>query len=188
MALQDILDAITAEADQRIADARTAHQKRLSHLREESDRRILKKKQDINAQREEKKRQIRMKGEAAVTVRRRNMFLARKRSLLDAVYAHAEEALVALPEKQLRPLLERCLDLIEEVGTIRPAKVHASLLDTLLHNRLHLTVGAPLDVSGGFLFVSDRAERDCTFATIVREQLRPRTETMAVTQLFLPHS
>ncbi len=186
MALQDILDAITAEADQRIADARAAHQKRLSQLREESDRRLVKKKQDINAQREEKKRQMRLKADAAMAVDRRNALLARKRALLDAVYADMEAALAALPEARLRPLLDRCLDRIKGPGTIRPAAAHAPLLADLVKGRTGLTIGEPLDTSGGFLFVSDLEEHDETFAALIREQLRPRTEAAVAAALFPP--
>lgn len=187
MALQDILDAIIVEADTRIADARAAHQRNLSQLREESDRRLVKKKQDINAQREEKKRQMRLKGETAMSVHRRNALLTRKRALLDRLFGEIERQLAAQPEKIVRPFLERCLTHITGSGVIRPAQAQAMIIGALIKNRKDLTLGEPIPVSGGFLFVSEKEEHDFTFPTLIEQRLRPRTETHVAKQLF-PHS
>ncbi|GEM_PF-573545 len=188
MALQDILDAIVSDANRQIADARTAHQKRLSQLREESDRRLVKKKQDINAQREDKKRQMHMKGEAAMTVHRRNALLSTKRALLDHVYADIERQLAQQPPAKIKPLLQGLLAHIHGTGVIRPAKAHAALLADLLKGNARLTPGEPLQTSGGFVFVSEKEERDCTFATLVNDILRPQTEAAVAGQLFPPLS
>jgi len=117
MALQDILAAISAQADQKITEARTLHQKHLTQVREVSERNLAKKKQDIALQKEQRKAQLKAKAENHAVMIKRNALLKKKQELLDQMYNQVGEKLALLPEKKLEPLVRACL----KSGTGGPA-------------------------------------------------------------------
>lgn len=175
MALQDILAAITAQADQRITDARTEHQRSLTQLREESERRIAKKKQELAVTKQERMRQLEAKAHTHALAQKRNAVLSAKKDLLDAVYADAIDELSKLGDKDVEPLLRACVKSISEKGAIHPSKKHAELLKKICPSE-QFKMEQPTDSKGGFVFVSDRQEQDFTFEHLVEQNLRPQTE------------
>jgi len=183
MALQDILAAITAEADLQIEEARAAHHKELSGLREESERRIAGKKQEIAKQKERKKTQLTAKANAHAQVQKRNVILKKKKELLDQTYAKVIERLSELPDKDVEPLLRACVQLIKIKGEIRPSEKHVNILKKLCPKD-QFKIGATIKASGGFLFVSEKQEEDFTFEHLVEHVLRPDTELEISKTLF----
>lgn len=183
MALQDILDAITKQADAQIAQERSASQKRISALREESERNTAKKKQEIAQQKEERKEQMLKKAEAHSTMTQRNAELQKKQELLDNLYTLVVKQLASMPAESVEALLKHCLKAIKVKGEIHPSKAHRDILKKIAPSE-RFSIGEDVSASGGFVFVSDREEHDCTFEHLVAETLRPATEVETAHALF----
>lgn len=183
MALQDILAAITAQADAQIAAARQAHQKELTELREESERSIAKRKQEIATSKQQKMEQLTAKAHTHASVDKRNAVLRKKKELLDTVFAKTLDALAALPESEVEPLLRACIKAISGKGEIHPAACHEALLKKICPSE-QFSLQKPTNAKGGFVFVSKTAERDCTFEHLVEHVLRPKMELSISQQLF----
>lgn len=183
MALQDILDAIIAQADQQITSARSGHQKRISEMREAAERSQAKKKQDLAMQKEKKKAQMQLKAQAHAETSKRNTVLQKKRELLDQLYSKTLEQLAALPDDKVEPVLRTCLKSITTKGTLHPSEAHAALLKKIAPSE-QFTMGKPVSTKGGFIFSSPKAEQDCTLEHLVKEWLRPQTELDVSQKLF----
>lgn len=183
MALQDILKAITAEADQKITSERSAHQKRLSTMREQSEQRISKRKQEIAMQKEEKRQQMRAKSEAHAQMIERNAELKKKQELLDTLFTLVTKKLGSCSEDKAEALLKQCIKSIKSKGTIHPSKAHANLLKKIAPSE-QFEMGDAVEATGGFVFSSDKEERDFTFEHLVSQYLRPRTEVETASELF----
>lgn len=183
MALQDILDAITAEADQQIAEARSVHQKALTEMREEGERKTAKRKQEIAVQKEARKEQMSAKAETHASMQKRNAILSKKQVLLDSAYDSVVEKLGTLDAGKVEPLLRACIKQITVNGEIRPAEKHAQLIKKLAPSE-QFRMGDPVKSVGGFLFVSEKEEQDFTFEHLVQHVLRPATELETSQALF----
>ncbi len=183
MALQDILDAITAQADQQIATARSKHQKRVSQMREAAERNQAKKKQDLAVQKDKKKAQMKMKAEVHAETTKRNTVLRKKRELLDRLYTKVVDQLAALPDDKAEKLLHACLKEISAKGAIHPSEAHAALLKKIAPSD-QFQIEKSVKAKGGFVFSSEKAEQDFTFEHLVQEWLRPQTELDVSTALF----
>ena len=183
MALQDILNAITDEADQKITSERSAHQKRLSTMREQSEQRISKRKQEIAIQKEEKRNQMRAKSDAHAQMIERNAGLKKKQELLDNLFTLVTKNLGSCSNEKAEALLKQCIKSIKSKGTIHPSKVHADTLKKIAPSE-QFTMGDPVEATGGFVFSSEKEERDFTFEHLVSEYLRPKTEVEIAAELF----
>ena len=183
MALQDILDAISAQADQQITDARSAHQKALTQMREASERTLAKRKQEIAAQKEQKKLQLKAKTGAHAEAQKRNAVLTKKQELLDRLFTKITEELAAAPENEVEELLRVCLKKISLKGTIHASKKHSALLKKLAPSE-QFAMGEDSKSKGGFLFVSDTQDFDFTFEHLVEGTLRPQAELEVSRELF----
>lgn len=183
MALQDILQAISAQADEQIKRERSAHQNRVSQIREESERRNAKNKQNIAAKKEQRKEQMSIKAHAHSTMMQRNAELKKKQELLDSLYGLVTKELAAMPEKDAEELLKSYLKSITINGEIHPSEAHASILKKIAPSE-QFTIGTPIKSVGGFIFTSDHEEHDCSFEHLVASYLRPQTEVKAAKALF----
>ena len=183
MALQDILAAITAQADKKIEQARAALQKESGTLRQESEQRIAKRKQEIAVQKQQKLDQMKAKAQTHAAAVKRNAILSKKKELLDRLYGKVAADLAELSEKELEPLLRKCVKGIKAKGEIHPAKKHAALLKKICPSE-QFRMKDPTDAKGGFLFVSEKEEQDFTFEHLVEEVLRPKTEIETSHTLF----
>ncbi len=183
MALKDILAAITAQADKRIADARKEHQKALTHMREESERSLASKKQEVATSKKQKMEQLKSKAENLSLSHKRNAVLAKKKELLDRTYQAAIDELASLDDKELESLLRACLKNIKAKGSIHPSKKHEKLLKKICPSE-QFKMKEATDAKGGFLFVSEKEEQDFTFEHLIEHVLRPETELDTSTLLF----
>lgn len=182
MALQDILDSITGDADKRIAEATAEHKKRMKDMREESERSINRKRVQITEQRDQKKRQLKEKAESHARMVRTKALLAKKQEYMDTLYADVLDALTKLPKDKTEALLEKCLSTVKGKGTIVPSKHHEAALKKMLPDGCEM--GKAIDSAGGFRFVSDKEEHDFTYEFLVRGLLRPQTEVKMAHELF----
>ncbi len=183
MSLQDILAAITIESDGRLSDARTAHQRALTQMREESEQRIAGKRQEVAASKQRRLKQLTAKAESHAHAQKRNTILRKKKELIDMTYREAVRAMANLPEKEVEALLRACIKLIKGKGSIHPSGKHEKLLKKICPSeQFHLE--KPTKAEGGFLFVSEKTERDFTFEHLVEHALRPQTELELSRLLF----
>lgn len=183
MALQDILAAITAEADKHIEEARKEHQHALTQLREESERNLAKKKQEIAVSKQQKMKQMEAKARTHAHAQKRNAVLAQKKEVLDSVFAKAAKGLSAVSDKDIEPLLRACIKTIKAKGVIHPSEKHADLLKKICPSE-QFRIEKPTKALGGFLFVSEKQELDFTFEHMMEHVIRPKQELATSQTLF----
>ena len=118
MALQDILAAISSQADEQIRAERTAHQKRISQMREAAERVTAKRKQELALQKDKKKKQLRMKAQAHADTLKRSAMLTAKRALLDQIYEKVLVNVGKLPDAKIEPILRTALKEIHELKLV----------------------------------------------------------------------
>jgi vacuolar-type H+-ATPase subunit E/Vma4 len=182
MALQDILTAITHEADQRISTAQSDYKQRSKALREQRELAILDAQQRINEQKKRKMTQLKERAEAHAHMISRHALLQKKQELLNDTYSHVIDALADMPKDKMEAFLKTCLSDIKSKGVIHPAKGSEAILKKLAGD--DQTIGDSIDARGGFLFIGAKEERDCTFEFLVHEVLRPATEVRIAHELF----
>ena len=107
----------------------------------------------------------------------------KKQELLERCYGDVQKALAKSDSAALEAFLIDCLSGITGPGEIRPAAAHKALLEKVA-DKSRFTIGKPINAIGGFLFVSDKQEHDCTFERFVTGTLRPRTEVEVSRALF----
>lgn len=183
MALQDILAAITAQADKRITDTRTLHLRSLTQLREESERSLAKKKQELAVTKQQRMQQLEAKAHTHALAQKRNSILTKKKELLDQVYSEAVDELAKLSDKEIEPLLRACIKSITEKGTIYPSAKHADILKKICPSE-QFSMEKPTEAKGGFLFISKKQEQDFTLEHIIEESVRPSTELDVSQMIF----
>lgn len=183
MALQDILAAITAEADKRITETREQHQRSLTQMREESERNLAKKKQEIVISKQKKMDQLSAKAHTHAHAQKRNAVLSKKKEILDGIFAKAAEELAKISDKEIEALLRNCLKSIKAKGVIHPSAQHADLLKKICPSE-QFRIDKPTDAKGGFLFVSASQEQDFTFEHLMEQSIRPQHELSISKTLF----
>ena len=183
MALQDILKAIIAEADQQIESERKVHQKHLSTLKEQSEQRTAKRKQEIAVQKESRKDQMRAKSEAHAQMIERNAELKKKQELLDDLFGKVVTELGKMSDNEVEEFLNKCVKSIHAHGEILPSKAHADLLKRIAPSE-KFKIGEPISASGGFIFISNKEEQDFTFEHLVSSYLKPKMEVEIANEIF----
>ncbi len=181
MAFQDILQALTADTDKRIAAAREAQQAVLADTRSRIESETANALGSIRTECERKKKNMERQVLAHAQMSGRQTVMAAKHALMERTYEAALEQLASLDAKRSEDLLKRLLRACPAGGTIRPAEPHAALLKKLADGR---EIGDSVRSRGGFVHVSDVADRDCTYETLVRDILRPATELAVAGALF----
>lgn len=117
----------------------------------------------------------------------RKASLAKKREIIDDVFSRAYQALLALDKRERSDICRRILMAEAEGGeTILPAGAdREAIADCIRQCGLPGVklgeVDAPYD--GGFLLVGDGYEKDCSFASLMKE-LRDAEETTVAGLLF----
>lgn len=182
MAIQDILQAITTDADQRIATAQAEHAAALQALRDRQATEQSAQLKQIASEAEQHVFYLRTRAEAQAAMQVRHAVLESKQALIDQVYTGVLSALQALPSAELETFLGTLLKRLPGAGTIRPAQAHAAFLKK--HLPAGCTLGETITAEGGFVFISDQYELDMTFPSLVERVLRPATEIDTAHQLF----
>ncbi len=179
MPFHDLLNAIVSQTDADIARLKDEHIRRLDALKQETKNWITQREQDFVTRAGERKTELLAKAEAHAFQERRRKVTQYKRDLLDAVYQKTVAALTALPAPKTEQLLRNILESIPGTGVIHPTAAHRSILKKLVSDA-RFTLGEDTAGSGGFLFRGEREERDCTYESLVKNTVRPRTEMHAL--------
>jgi vacuolar-type H+-ATPase subunit E/Vma4 len=182
MALQHILDAIVADADNRISEAKAEHKQLLKTLKEEHEKRLHAGLRHIQQEKDKTKAAMRSRAQAKAHMIASHALLKRKQELLDGLYAMVIEDLKALPAGEAEAWIKRMLDGIADKGVIHPAKPHADIVKKAAGDKFE--IGYPINSAGGFRFEGIKQDRDCTLEFLVTEVLRQATELDAAKRLF----
>lgn len=186
MALQDIVTAITAHADREVAALRSAHERVVHALHAQHQDALNTLRSSLSERMEARKAQLISKTKAHAMIDRRNRIASAKQDLITVVFAETLGMLSTLPDGDIKPLLQACLQRIKGKGMLHPSKRHEALLRTLASSE-QFTIGTSSDAAGGFLFVGTRSEADFTLEHIVHGLLRPRSE-LDIGRLLFEHS
>lgn len=185
MALEDILTAIEGSGQRQLAEIRSEHEARLLELKEREQKEISK---EETAEKEKFSREaarLQAEAETRASQRRHNRILASKQKILNRVYDKCLKRLLSLAEEKSRSVLKKCLTALgDEKGTIKPAAAHAKLVGELIKDKPHFELGETVESVGGFYFESENLEKDFLFETMVKDILRPRTESDIANKLF----
>lgn len=182
MALKDILQAITNEAQTRITQASVQHQQALATLRDEHARAMERDLGQIRQRRDQQKHQLRSHAEAQATMLLRHTLLRRKQEHIDAVYEDVIRQFQQLPKEKAAAFIAACMALVEGPGVVHPAAAHAAVVKDCLPKGC--VIGETIDARGGFRFVGATRDLDCTIDALVRVILRPATEIVTAQHLF----
>lgn len=183
MALQDIITAITSQADHDIAALRGAHEHRVREMRTKHKGALDSLRSTMLRDVDTRKSQLLLKVKTHSAVERRNRISAVKQSVINAAFAEAIAMLAALPDDKVEPLLRACLKRIKGNGTLHPSKRHEALLKKIAPSE-QFTIGPVTDAIGGFRFVGTTSEADYTFEHIVHGVLRQKKELDVAHLLF----
>lgn len=181
MALTDIRQAITSEADATLKTLVANHAAAVQSLKDAHKQSLQAIRQSVAQQKTQKLHQLRSRAEGHANMLTRHAVLQRKQEILNDLYASVAASLAQLPEAELEKMLRHWISTLPEGGTILPAKPHAGLIKKLAGKH---EIGEPISASGGFRYVGTREDRDCTFEFIIQEVLRPETEISIANQLF----
>lgn len=181
MAFQDILRALTADADKRIAAARDAKRAALDETRARLVAAADEKIASIETECERRKKNMERQVSAHALMTGRQAIMKAKHELMERTYERALDLLAGLDASTTEEFLRRLVDSCPEGGTIRPSEAHAAVLKKLAGSR---TIGEPVKSRGGFIHESDASERDFTYEVLVRDILRPATELSVANALF----
>lgn len=187
MALQDIISAITAEADRDIAALRKAHEERVSAAKAKHESALSSLKGTMSSQVASRKAQLLLKTKTHATMDRRNHISSAKQAVINAAFAESLALLAAQPDEKVEPLLRACLKRIKGAGTLHPSKRHEALIQKIAPSEQFM-IATVTDAVGGFLFVGKSFEADFTFEHIVHGVLRPAKELEVADQLFQKHA
>ncbi len=181
MAFHDIIQALGADTDAAIAAARAKNERELEAMREKTNLSKVDRIAHIERERDRKMKNMERQILAHAQMSGRQAAMSAKHALMGKAYDAALEKLAALSPKQTEELLGKLIDACPADGTLRPTPVHAAIIKKLAGNR---TIGDTVKAAGGFVYESDRADRDCTYEALVRDILRPATELDVAGILF----
>lgn len=183
MALADILQAITAEADAQIAEVRTAHDVRMKELKASQTKALADARLQAQHRRDSQLQHAQMLAKNQAAMHSRHVLLALRQEKLSAVYESVVEMLARQPEAEIERFLQSLLKDLPADGVIFPSAPHADIIKKLARGH---EIGEPIAASkGGFRYAGLKQNRDCTFEFLVREILRPETEITAASSLFV---
>ncbi len=184
MALQDIITAITTQADRDIAALREAHEHRVKGMRSQHTEALKTLRSTMLQEVETRKSRLLLKVKTHAAVERRNRMSAVKQAVINAAFAEAIAILATLPDEKVEPLLRACLKRIRSKGVLHASKRHVALLKKIAPSE-QFTVDSDIDAIGGFRFVGTTSEADYTFEHLVHGVLRQKKELDVAHLLFV---
>lgn len=187
MALQDIITAITTQADHDIAALRAAHAHRVQEMRTKQKKSLESLRSTMLQEVENRKRQLLLKVKTHAAVERRNRIAAAKQAVINTAFGEALATLAALQNEKVEPLLRACLKRIKGKGALHVSKRHEALLRKIAPAD-RFTIDSVADVIGGFRFVGTASEADYTFEHLVNGLLRQKKELDVARLLSIPHA
>jgi len=180
MSLQHLLAAIIDQTDREIAQTENAVAKRLAEKKAVSDKALSAHLSSIDEQVTKRKAMLRAKAETHANLSMRSELLTAKQQMIDEVFSAVMEKVSLLPDAEMEPVFRTLLASLPDGGEIRPSKKHAALVQKVAGGR---KIGSPIESKGGFMFISEKEERNCTFEHLVGTELRSKQELMVARSL-----
>jgi vacuolar-type H+-ATPase subunit E/Vma4 len=186
MALQDILNHILAEAEQKAADIAAAAQAEADELVKTAESEAEAEQAALKKAAIEKAEQMQTKVQNMVVHQQKSQTLETKRRVVDEVFTEALAALQKISNAEKEHIYARMLSSIDETtGAIHPAQNDEALLKQVLKKSgKDFTVAEPIESVGGFHFVGQTLEIDFRFEEVLRTTVRPQVEKEVIDLLF----
>lgn len=186
MALTDIIQKILDDAH---AAVKTKHEnalKEAADIERNAKEEAGKIKERYQQEADQKGQEMERKIQALAKTERKNLFLNKKRALLEKVFNEAKKELAKMSEKELEEIFIKFLTQIEDKkGTIYPAKNHLEIIKKALKTtNKDYEIGEAMDFAGGFLFTGKDTEMDYSFDSIIEKNVRPQVELKIAQTLF----
>jgi len=186
MALKDIIDSITKDADVEAATIRDAGDKQLQHRKQKLDAIVQRAQEDASREADDAAKRKVEQEQFLHRTSTRNIELEKRHELIDTVFADAVQALEQLPPAEHEAFLAKIIvELPEDTdGVIVPTASAKSLLPSALAAaKRTIQIDGETVGGGGFVYRTKTLEIDCRFATLV-EKSRPVTLPQVATELF----
>ena len=187
MALQDILEQITSETEQKLDGIQAKHEDALKKL--ENEFAVLTKKTDQSMEEKVKANSVKIMNKMTTHARMeaKNKLLREKRGIMDEVFETALDSLISAGnyKDNLVHLLKNSKIEGENISVI-PAKGKEDVTKSALQTsgKSYQMANKTADIRGGFILESDKIEIDNSFGSILNNQLRGNLELEVAKTLF----
>lgn len=190
MSKEAIVERILSDAEAEAREIVRAAEERAAAIAAETAARAAQMRAEAEAEVNERAERIRAGREASARLDGAKIMLAEKRRVIDSVYEQARDELVSLSEKEFLKLTERLLnEYAEEGDEIVFAKLYGytdavSKFPVVKERKLKIS-DERADVRGGFLLRGKKADRDLSFASLLKAD-REIYQSEIAQELFKP--
>ncbi len=170
MALNDIKQSITQQAQQRADEIISQARSEANTLKQEWDKKHAEKQVKLLTAAQKKAQQKIQQASFSLQAQAQTLVLNKKQKALESVYVKALEELSKLDDVALVELFTSLLDKLPAVeGEIKATEAHQSAVKKALKKSdAKATVSKEvIKAKGGFVFISDSVEIDNTFETLI---------------------
>lgn len=189
MALNDILQKITEEADKKTAFMKQVASKEIKKIEEEAKAKAEAKKKEIEEKIEINSISIIKKSKTLAQMAGRSQTLKEKREVIDKAYEEVESELNSMEDSKYSELMSKMLRHVmksAQKGTlIVPADRKKQMQDALSKANADFQIESDTDeFKGGFVVASGKVEINLSFPYLIQRVVRPATELEVAKILF----
>ncbi|MFC1655514.1 V-type ATP synthase subunit E [Patescibacteria group bacterium] len=187
MALNDILEQIKKETQEKLDKMSKEHAETVKKLEAEFEKMMKNAQEEMDGQVTANSEKILNKMATHAKMEAKNKLLKEKREVMDAIFDEALEALVSSSnyEKLLTELLKHSAIKGDDVKVV-PAKGKEDATRAALSasGKSFQMSDKSTDIKGGFILVSEKIEIDNSFESILNKQLRDDLELEVAQTIF----
>lgn len=189
MALTDILQKITEEANKKSAFMKQVASKEIKKIEEEAKANAEAKKREIEEKIELNSISIIKKSKTLAQMAGRSQTLKEKREVIDKAYAEVESELDSMEDSKYSELMAKMLKHVmksaQKGSLIVPASRRKQMEDALDKTNADFQIESETNESkGGFIVVSGKVEINLSFPYLIQRIVRPATELEVAKILF----
>ncbi len=189
MALQDILQKITDEADKKAAFMKQVTEKEVKKIQEEAQVKAEASKSEIEERITVKFNSIVKKSATLAKMTGRSQALKSKREVIDSAYTEMEKELNAMEDADYAKLMIEMLNFIAKStpkgNLVVPANRKKAVEDAIHATKLDFHVKSESkDIKSGFVVMDGKVEINLSFSYLIQKIVRPATELEVAKILF----
>jgi len=172
MALNDILEKIKKETEAKINKIQEETRAKIKELEADSDKKIAIEKEKILSRARKQAGKKNKQAQIKISLETKKLILAQRQSIIDQVWQLVLEDLSHLDNQQYSELINDLLiKCPKEKGKIMAARGREEITENIIkkNNRDYLLADESLNVSGGFIYSSDKIEINATFEELIKE-------------------